>query len=91
MVNLACCIGPDRDGPDCAADSDCCHGQLQHDDEQVQLGRTKMRLLTKGDRGAPLGRGFWGFWCGMAVLMGGAGPKLSQWMGLSRPAPYVLH
>jgi hypothetical protein len=48
-----------------------------------------MRLLKKVT-GAHLLGAVLGLLVGLAVLMV-AGPKLSQWMGLSRPAPYVLH
>jgi hypothetical protein len=48
-----------------------------------------MRLLRKV-RGAHLLGVVLGMIVGLAVLMV-AGPKLSQWMGLTKPAPFVLH
>jgi len=48
-----------------------------------------MRLLKKVT-GAHLLGVVLGMIVGLAVLMI-AGPKLSQWMGLTKPAPYVLH
>jgi hypothetical protein len=48
-----------------------------------------MRLLKKVT-GAHLLGVVLGLLVGLAVLMV-AGPKLSQWMGLTKPAPYVLH
>jgi hypothetical protein len=48
-----------------------------------------MRLLQKVT-GAHLLGVVLGLGVGLAVLLT-AGPKLSQWMGLSKPAPFVIH
>lgn len=48
-----------------------------------------MRLLGRITGAHLVGVGL-GLIVGLAVLMV-AGPQLSRWMGLSKPAPYVLH